>query len=119
MLEPVVRALRDADSFGLIAVARPEWEKFQAGSPEAVAAEYRKWQDLRHTRLHLDHVPVLDEDNLRVDYLAIIRRALDAGFESVMVDGSRLPLEENIACTKAVVASPTPAGFPSRRNWEQ
>ena len=112
MLEPVVRALRDADSFGLIAVARPEWEKFQAGSPEAVAAEYRKWQDLRHTRLHLDHVPVLDEDNLRVDYLAIIRRALDAGFESVMVDGSRLPLEENIACTKAVVALAHARGIP-------
>jgi len=103
MMEPVVQALRDADSFGLIAVARLEWEKFEARSLEAVRDEYERCKDTAHTRLHLDHVPVIDEDNRRVDFESILRRALDAGYESVMVDGSRLPLEENIACTKTVV----------------
>jgi fructose/tagatose bisphosphate aldolase len=37
MLEPVVRALRDCDAFGLVMVARLEWEKFESRSLEAVA----------------------------------------------------------------------------------
>jgi ketose-bisphosphate aldolase len=53
--------------------------------------------------LHLDHVPVIDEDNLPVDYVGDIKRALAAGYESVMVDGSRLSLEQNIAATKRIV----------------
>jgi hypothetical protein len=32
-----------------------------------------------------------------------IREALSLGYQSVMVDGSRLPLDENIACTRAAV----------------
>lgn len=112
MVAPVVRALRDTHSFGLIMVARLEWEKFESGSLEAVCAEYRKHNDRRHTRLHLDHVPVIDEDNLQVDYLEIIGRAIRAGYESVMVDGSRLPLAENIACTAKVVQLAHAAGLP-------
>ncbi len=112
MVAPVVRALRDANSFGLIMVARLEWEKFESRSLEAVAAEYRAQADRRHTRLHLDHVPVIDEDNLAVDFAGIIERALRAGYESVMVDGSRLPLAENIACTARVVALAHAAGVP-------
>jgi len=61
---------------------------------EAVAAEYERHRSERHTRLHLDHVPVVDEDDRRVDYLEIIGRAITAGYESVMVDGSRLPFAE-------------------------
>jgi len=103
MMEPVVRALRDTNSFGLVMVARLEWVKFESGSLEAVRDEYERVKDLKHTRLHLDHVPVIDEDDLRVDYQEIIGRAVRAGYGSVMVDGSRLPLQENIDCTKAVV----------------
>ncbi len=44
--------------------------------------------------LHLDHA--IDD--------ALIDGALAAGFTSVMFDGSTLPLEENIARTRAVVA---------------
>jgi len=112
MVGPVVRALRDREAFGLVMVARLEWEKFASHSPEAVAGEYRRFASPRHTRLHLDHVPVIDEDDRRVDFLAIIRRALDAGYESVMVDGSRLPLAENIACTREVVDLAHAAGIP-------
>lgn len=103
MLEPVVRAVADQDAFALIAVARPEWVKFQAKSPAAVAEEYARWAQPEHVRLHLDHVPVIDEDNEPVDYLPIIRDALALGYQSVMVDGSRLSLAENIAATRAVV----------------
>jgi fructose/tagatose bisphosphate aldolase len=97
MVEPVVRALRDAGSFGLVMGARLEWEKFESKSLEAAAAEFHKFRDSRHVRLHLDHVPAIDEDQRRGDCLDISRRAIDAGYESVMVDGSRLPLAENIA----------------------
>jgi len=43
--------------------------------------------------LHLDH----GQD------LAIIQSCVDQGFTSIMVDGSHLPFEENIALTKKVV----------------
>lgn len=43
--------------------------------------------------LHLDHTK--DEES--------IKRAIAAGFSSVMIDGSRLPLEKNIELTKRVV----------------
>ena len=96
MMEPVIAALRETDSFGLIAVARLEWIKFEARSMRAIFEEYQRVKDERFTRLHLDHIPVIDEDNLRVDFEAEIREAIELGYESVMVDGSRLPLEENI-----------------------
>ena len=112
MMESVVRALRDTNSFGLIAVARPDWEKFGAESPKAVRDEYERVKDERYTRLHLDHVPVIDEDDQQVDYLAILTEALDLGYESVMVDGSRLSLEENIAATKQVVERAHAVGVP-------
>jgi fructose/tagatose bisphosphate aldolase len=114
MMEPVVEALRFTDSFGLIAVARPEWMKFQAKSVAAIYAEYRRVKDERFTRLHLDHVPVIDEDNLRVDYEAVIGEALDLGYQSVMVDGSRLPLEQNIEATRKIVQRAHVVGAGSR-----
>lgn len=112
MVEPVVRSLRDCNSVGMLVVARLEWKKFESRSLEAVCAEYQKFKLPGHTRLHLDHVPVIDEDDLRVDFVEIIKRAIDVGYESVMVDGSRLPLTENIACTKAVVDLAHAAGIP-------
>lgn len=112
MMAPVVRALRDCKSFGLIMVARLEWVKFEAKSLRAIRDEYESVKDLAHTRLHLDHVPVIDEDDLRVDYRAVIAEALDLGYESVMVDGSRLPLAENIACSAEVVRLAAPYGVP-------
>ena len=112
MLEPVVRAVVEQNSFALIEVARLEWTKFEAGGPEAVGKEFLRWQNLEHVRLHLDHIPVIDEDGQRVDYLAIIQQAIGLGYHSVMVDGSRLPLDENIAATKSVAALAHRAGIP-------
>lgn len=112
MMEPIVAALRDCGTFGLIEVARPEWEKFEAKSPAAVREEYRRVGDERFTRLHLDHVPVIDEDNLRVDYEPVLRQAVQLGYDSIMIDGSRLPLAENIAATRTIVEMAHPAGVP-------
>lgn len=112
MMESVVKALRDTGTFALIQVARMEWEKFEAKSLEAIRDEYERVKDERFTRLHLDHVPVVDEDDLRVDFLPIIRRALEAGYGSVMVDGSRLAFADNVEATSAVVALARAAGVP-------
>ena len=49
---------------------------------------------------HLDHGYTADE----------CRAAIDAGFSSVMFDGSRLPLAENIAQTRAIVEMAHAAG---------
>ena len=42
MMAPIVQALRDKQAFGLIQVARLEWEKFGAGSLWAVRQEYER-----------------------------------------------------------------------------
>jgi ketose-bisphosphate aldolase len=112
MMAPVVQALRDTRCVGLIMVARLELIKFQAQSLAAVKQEYDRLADPRHTRLHLDHLPVVDEDGQRIDYPAEIEAALQLGYESVMVDGSRLPLDENIAATRRIVDLAQRVGVP-------
>lgn len=112
MMEPIVQAIRDADSFGLVQVARLEITKFQAGSYRAIRDEYEKFKDERYTRLHLDHFPVIDEDNKRIEYEKEIRECLDLGYESVMVDGSRLPFDDNVSATKRIVDAALPYGVP-------
>ncbi|MBN1642080.1 MAG: class II fructose-bisphosphate aldolase [Anaerolineae bacterium] len=112
MIEPVVCAIVDMDAFALIETARLEWLKFESIGPAAVMAEFARWADLDHVRLHLDHVPAIDEDDLRVDYLPILEQAIGLGYGSVMIDGSRLDLEENIRVTRQVVEMAHRAGIP-------
>jgi ketose-bisphosphate aldolase len=50
--------------------------------------------------VHLDHGGSLDA----------CRQAIDAGFTSVMIDGSHLPLDENVRQTRDVVAVAKPKG---------
>lgn len=112
MVEPVIRAVVDQDSFALIETARLEWINFESRGPAAVMEEFMEWNEPDYVRLHLDHVPVIDEDNLEVDYLSIIREAIELGYQSVMVDGSRLDLEGNIEATRQVVEMAHKAGIP-------
>jgi fructose-bisphosphate aldolase class II len=74
--------------------------------------EFLRWDQPEHIRIHLDHVPVIDEDNLEVDYLSIIREAIQLGYQSVMVDGSRLDLQGNIEATRRVAEMAHEAGVP-------
>jgi len=112
MMEPVIRAVIDQDSFAFIETARLEWFKFQAGGPDKIMTEYRKWHSPEHVRLHLDHVPVIDEDDVQVDFLPIIKAAIELGYDSVMIDGSRLSLDDNIAATHLVTELAHSAGIP-------
>lgn len=52
--------------------------------------------------MHLDHG----------NSFALAAQAFRAGYTSIMIDGSKLPLEENIALTKSVVDLCAPAGIP-------
>lgn len=112
MMEPVIKALHDTRTFGLIMVARLEWIKFKSGSMKAIRDEYEKLKDLEYTRLHLDHIPVIDEDNLLTDFENIIIEAIELGYDSVMIDGSRLSLEENIEKTRRIVGLAHKSGIP-------
>jgi ketose-bisphosphate aldolase len=103
MMEPVVRALTETSTFGLIMVARLEWMKFESGSIKAIHSEYEKVKNPDFTRLHLDHVPVIDEDKRPVDFVKDISEAIELGYDSVMIDGSRLSLAHNISKTKEIV----------------
>jgi fructose/tagatose bisphosphate aldolase len=102
MVQPVAEGIGDEKISAIIQVARVEWEKFSAKSPEDVAREYLKYEKPGFTLLGLDHVPVIDEDLKPVDYRQIILRAIDVGYQSVLLDGSRLDLEKNIVATVEV-----------------
>jgi len=112
MVEPVVRALVDTDSFGLVATARLEWYKFEAKGLKPVRDEFKKWEQPDYVRLHLDHVPVIDEDDVHVDFPPILQEAVDLGYGSIMVDGSRLDLDGNIAAAARATEIAHGAGVP-------
>lgn len=67
----------------------------------AMAAAMAKAADIP-VCLHLDHG---DSERLALD-------ALEAGYTSVMIDGSKLPLEENIALARRVVGAAKGRGIP-------
>ncbi len=103
MAKPIAETLAKHGVFGMMEVARLETIKFEARSLADVLAEYRRYADPSVVTLHFDHCPVVDEDGLRVDWESEISNAIALGYDSVMVDGSRLPLEENIAVAARVV----------------
>ncbi len=110
MVEAILGVLEETDAFGLIEVARPDLEHFEAESLAAVADEFRRCAGGCLCGLHLDHVPVIDEVGERVDWRAMIQEGLDCGYHSVMLDGSRLPLEGNITTVREVVEMAGPYG---------
>ncbi len=104
MAKSIARTLEKYKTFGMIEVARCEITKFEAKCLSAVAEEYNEWANPENVSLHLEHVPVIDEDDLRVDWKSMISEGIALGYNSVMIDGSRLPLDENIAVTAEVTA---------------
>lgn len=112
MVKPTVEAIADEDSFAFLEVARPEWTKFEAKGLGPVMDEFQNWQKPDHVRLHMDHVPIIDEDHQRVDYMPIFREAIRLGYHSVMIDGSRLSLEENIKAVREVAELAHAGGIP-------
>lgn len=113
MIRPILDVLIDMNTFALIEVSRPDVEKFEAKSFEAVVEEYQRIAgNSRLTSLHLDHIPVIDEDGVRVPWKELIQKGIELRFNSVMIDGSRLPLEENIEITSEVVRMAHPFNIP-------
>jgi len=103
MIQPICETLEKLKTYGLVEIARPDIEKFGIQSFTAISRIYKKFANPVYMSLHQDHVPVIDEDGLEVDYMDLINEALDAGYSSVMIDGSRLSFEENIKTTREVV----------------
>jgi ketose-bisphosphate aldolase len=97
MLRPTLAAAEAARSPLIAQIAGTEFRHYGV-TPAAFAEEfYRQLAALGITVpvvLHLDHTKDL----------ATIDAAIAAGFTSVMIDASALPLAENIAQTRAVVA---------------
>jgi ketose-bisphosphate aldolase len=92
-----------------------EWVKFESKSLASVANEFHRCgstlpSNPAYVHLHLDHIPAIDEDNQKVDFIPIFKEALSAGYQSVMIDGSRLPFAENIQATRQVVELAHPLG---------
>jgi len=112
MMKAVVRAIADEDSFALVEVARIEWLTFEIEGMERFMEEYRACAEPGHVRTHLDHIPVLDEEGRSVEYRPFIEKAIELGFDSVMIDGSHLPLEQNIAATREIATLAHSASLP-------
>jgi ketose-bisphosphate aldolase len=103
MVKPICETLKRLNTYGLCEISRPDIEKFGIESFTTAAEYYFKYADQEFCSLHQDHVPVIDEDGYEVDYKKLIHEALKAGYQSVMIDGSRTPLEDNIRITAEVV----------------
>ncbi len=97
MIRPTLLAAQEARSPLIVQISGNEFRRYGV-TPAAFADKfYRQLDDLGITVpvvLHLDHTKDL----------ATIAAAIAAGFTSVMIDASELPLEENIAQTAAAVA---------------
>ncbi len=102
MTQPMIEAAADTETFALIEVSRVDWENFGAESIKSVYQEYDRYRNDKFTSLHLDHIPVIDENQIKLDYMSFIREAIELGYDSVMIDGSRLSLDENISATREV-----------------
>jgi ketose-bisphosphate aldolase len=103
MVKPICETLKRLNTYGLCEISRPDIEKFGIETFTTAAEHYFKYADQDYCSLHQDHVPVIDEDGYEVDYRKLIKEALEAGYQSVMIDASRTPLEDNIRITAEVV----------------
>lgn len=97
MIRPTLLAAQGAHSPLIVQISGNEFRRYGV-TPDAFAAEFYRQLDAIGVTvpvvLHLDHTKDL----------ATLEAAIVAGFTSVMIDASELPLEENIAQTRAAVA---------------
>lgn len=94
LIDAVVSAAERKHSPVMVQMSSNEMRWFEV-TPRAFADAFR-------ARMHNVSVPVILHLDHTYDY-DIIVQAVEAGFESVMIDGSKLPFEENVALTKKVV----------------
>ncbi len=96
MIQPILRAGERTGSPLIVQISQKELVRYGI-TPEAFAEEFRSALEREQVTvpvvLHLDHTKDMQ----------VIEDAISAGFTSVMIDASELPLEENIATTRSVV----------------
>ncbi len=96
MIQPILRAGERTGSPLIVQISQKELVRYGI-TPEAFAEEFRSALEREQVTvpvvLHLDHTKDMQ----------VIEDAIEAGFTSVMIDASELPLEENIATTRSVV----------------
>lgn len=92
MFRAIKEAARAANMPVVIGVS--EGERAFLGVKESVALVAAARLDGIQMYLNADHTHTLDK----------VKEAIDAGFDSVIFDGSHLPFEENVAQTKEAVA---------------
>lgn len=94
-ISPVLQAAQNLNSPVIVQVSQKELKRY-GGSCEEFAREYRRCEkelDIRVPAiLHLDHTKDLQ----------VIRDAVAAGFDSVMIDASEYELDKNISIVKEV-----------------
>ena len=97
MIRAVFRAAEKTQSPVLLQIAQVETQWFNHSNADFAAAFWEQFDEVKPSvpvGLHLDHTQNFD----------LIVEAIEAGFNSVMIDASALPLEKNINETKKVVA---------------
>ena len=97
MISPILQAGESTRSPLIVQVAQVEFQWFQVSIEEFARQFWMQFEIVHPTvpvGLHLDHSS---------DF-GLIEAAVNQGFTSVMIDASALPLEQNIAVTRDVVA---------------
>ena len=105
MMEPIIQAIVDQDSHGIISTAPIEWELFEYKTPDEFMKEFQKWDKPDHVRVHIEHISTKHPlTHKPYDYESTVREIIDLGFPSLMIDGSyEENFETNIEVTKKVV----------------
>ena len=94
LIRAIVRAAERMHSPVMVQMSSNEMRWFDVEPKTFVDAFRAETKDAKvPVILHLDHT---------YDY-EVICKAVEAGFDSVMIDGSKLPFEENVALTRRVV----------------
>jgi ketose-bisphosphate aldolase len=98
-LKAVVEAANDMDTHVMVMTYPPVAE---LNTPEVFRSLVDGFKKIAKNDifLHLDHSTSVE----------LCKRAIDAGYDSVMIDGSQVSLEENIKMTKEVVDYAKPRG---------
>jgi ketose-bisphosphate aldolase len=98
-VDAVLAAASELESPVIIALGERYLKNFPIRAVAAIVKTLA--QDIRvPVALHLDHAQKIES----------IEQAIQAGFTSVMIDGSKLPLSENIAFTKRATELAHPSG---------
>ncbi len=101
LISYVCRAAQNQKAPILVQISSNELRWFSLTAKQFADAFYKAMEDISvPVVLHLDHT--YDPQ--------VVFEAIDAGFQSVMIDGSKLPYEENIAITRQVVEYAHPRG---------